>query len=59
MIYSLATRIFVATAGILIVYWIARDNLVEGKIPPLLLLGVYFIGLYVSCYFVDLSICAS
>jgi hypothetical protein len=59
MIYSLAARIFVATASILIVYWIARDNLVEEKIPPLLLVGIYFIGLYISCYFVDLSICAS
>ncbi len=54
--YSLAARIFVALASIMIVYFIAKGSMVEEKIPPLLLLGIFFIGLYISCYFVDIQI---
>lgn len=54
--YCLAARIFVALGSILIVYFLAKDSLVEEKIPPLLLLGLFFIGLYISCYFVDIQI---
>jgi hypothetical protein len=46
----------VALASILIVYFMAKGSMVEEKIPPLLLLGIFFIGLYISCYFVDIQI---
>ena len=38
----------------MIIYWIARDNLVQGMVPPYLLLGEFFICLYITCYCSDL-----
>ena len=40
--------------SVMIAYWIARDNLVEGRVPPYMLLGVFFACLYVTCYCSDL-----
>lgn len=43
-----------ALASVMIAYWIARDNLVESKVPPYLLLGIFFACLYITCYCSDL-----
>ncbi len=40
----------------MIVYLMAKGTMVEERIPPLLLMGIFFIGLYISCYFVDIQI---
>ncbi len=40
----------------MIVYLMAKGTMVQERIPPLLLLGIFFIGLYISCYFVDIQI---
>lgn len=38
----------------LIIYWIGVSNLVQGLVPPTLLLGEFFICLYITCYCSDL-----
>ena len=38
----------------LIIYWIGVSNLVQGRVPPYLLLGEFFICLYITCYCSDL-----
>lgn len=53
-VYTVLSRVVLALIGLMIVYWIARDNLVESKVPPHLLLGMFFICLYVTCYCSDL-----
>lgn len=47
-------RVVVSLIAVMIIYWIARDNLVQGKIPPYLLLGEFFICLYITCYCTDI-----
>jgi hypothetical protein len=54
-IYSFFSRIVISFAAILIVYWITRDSLVEEKVPFTLLVGVFFISLYISSYFADIQ----
>ena len=51
--YTVVARVVLALTGMMIVYWIARDNLVESKVPPHLLLGMFFVCMYVTCYFAD------
>ena len=53
-VYTVVARVVLALTGMMIVYWIARDNLVESKVPPHLLLGMFFVCMYVTCYFADL-----
>lgn len=53
-VYTVVSRVVVALIGLMIVYWIARDNMVESKVPAHLLLGMFFICLYVTCYCSDL-----
>lgn len=47
-------RTVLALASVMIAYWIARDNLVESRVPPYLLLGIFFACLYITCYCSDL-----
>jgi len=53
-IYAFTCRLLMALAAILIIYWITKDNLVEERVAPILLLGIFFMCLYITCYFVDL-----
>lgn len=53
-IYALFTRLAIAFASVLLVYWITRDNLVDEKVPMFLLIGVFLICLYIICYFADI-----
>ncbi len=53
-VYAFVVRIVLALVSVMIAYWIARDNLVESKVPPYLLLGIFFACLYVTCYCSDL-----
>ena len=53
-VYTVVSRVVLALIGLMIVYWIARDNLVESKVPAHLLLGMFFVSLYVTCYCADL-----
>jgi hypothetical protein len=52
-VYTSVARVVLALAGVLIVYWIARDNLVDSRVPPHLLVGMFFVSLYVTCYCAD------
>ena len=52
-IYSLAARIVLSITTVLIVYWMGEGMLEENAYS---LLGAFFIGLYVTCYFVDIHI---
>jgi hypothetical protein len=52
-IYAFAARIFLSLLTILIVYWISHDNLVDYKVYGVLLVLIFLISLYVTCYFVD------
>ena len=58
-IYALAARLVLALSSVLIIYWIARDNLFESKTPPLLLLGIFFMCLFVTGYFIDIHVDAA
>ena len=58
-IYAFAGRIVIALSSILIIYWITRDNLVGEKVPPYLLLGIFFMCLYIVSYFVDVHVHAA
>lgn len=44
----------VALASVLIIFWITRDNAVGYQVPPYLMLGIFFIGLYISNWFIDI-----
>jgi len=44
---------------VLLTFWIAKSYLSDGKVPLLLLVGVFFICLYVTCYLVDLHTVAA
>jgi hypothetical protein len=44
---------------VLLIFWIAWNNLSEGKVSLFLVLGVFFICLYVTCYLVDLHTVAA
>lgn len=55
-IYALAARIVIALSSVLIIYWITRDNTVEESVPAYLLLGIFFIALFISCYFIDIHV---
>ena len=58
-IYAFAARVLIALTAIFIVYWITHDNLVGEKVPPYLLLGIFFVCLYIVCYFVDIQVHAA
>ena len=45
-----------ALASVLIIFWIATDNLYTGQAPPYLLLGIFFMCLFVVEYFIDIHI---
>lgn len=53
-VYTFVARTVLALASVMIAYWIARDNLVESRVPPYLLLGIFFACLYITCYCSDL-----
>lgn len=53
-VYTFVARVVLALVSVMIAYWIARDNLVESKVPPYLLLGIFFACLYITCYCSDL-----
>jgi len=53
-IYAFAARIVMALAVILIIFWITAGIMSEGQVPGSLLLGIFFICLYVTCYFIDI-----
>ena len=38
-IYTFIARVVLSFSAMMIIYWIARDNLVQGIVPPYLLLG--------------------
>ncbi len=54
-IYRLAARLVVGLATVLIIYWMARDNLTGSNIPPFLLVGIFFLCLYLTSYCSDIN----
>lgn len=57
-IYALSARLVIALSTILIIYAISSAGLIL-KVPPMLLVGIFFVALYISCYFVDIHVHAS
>ena len=43
-----------ALASVLIVFWISTASLFNGVAPPYLLLGIFFVCLFVVGYFIDI-----
>lgn len=57
--YSLSARIIPTLVTLLIVYWISWTTLNYQSINEYLLLGIFFIGLYIVCFFVDIHVCVA
>jgi hypothetical protein len=53
-IYTFIARVVLSLSAVMIIYWIAYTNLVQSVVPPYLLLGEFFICLYITCYCSDL-----
>lgn len=54
--YSLAARLVIALSTMLIAYWIMQNSLSKSLVNPYVLLGVFFMALFVTCYFVDIHV---
>ena len=54
--YSLAARLVIALSTTLIAYWIMQSKLTNSAVNPYVLLGVFFMALFVTCYFVDIHV---
>ena len=55
-VYSLAARLVLAISTVLIVFWMSEDTLQDSVQNPYTLLGGFGIGLFWTCYFVDIHI---
>lgn len=54
--YSLAARLVIALSTMLIAYWIMQGRLTGAIVNPYVLLGVFFMALFITCYFVDIHV---
>lgn len=54
--YSLAARLCVALSTTLIAYWMLQSRMYQSFVNPYVLLGVFFIALFVTSYFIDLHV---
>lgn len=54
--YSLAARLVIALSTTLIAYWIMQGRLTGSIVNPYVLLGVFFMALFITCYFVDIHV---
>lgn len=54
--YSLAARLVIALSTTLIAYWIMQNRLSNAVVNPYVLLGVFLMALFVTCYFVDIHV---
>jgi hypothetical protein len=54
--YSLAARLVIALSTTLISYWIMQSRLTNGVVNPYVLLGVFFMTLFITGFFVDIHV---
>jgi hypothetical protein len=46
----------IALSTTLIAYWIMQGRLTGAIVNPYVLLGVFFMALFITCYFVDIHV---
>ena len=54
--YSLAARLVIALSTTMIAYWIMQGRLTGGVVNPYVLLGVFFMALFITNFFVDIHV---
>lgn len=54
--YALAARLVIALSTMLIAYWIMQRSITYSIVNPYVLLAVFFMALFVTCYFVDIHV---